>query len=171
MSAITYRTGDATAPHGTDPKIIAHVCNDIGAWGRGFVTALSRRWPEPKAAYLDWHRSGDGFALGAVQSVQVGEGLWVVNMIGQHGIRTAAGLRTATGVRRGDHSAPIRYDALQQCLNTLAKTAVERRASVHLPRIGAGLAGGSWEHIEPLILQALVDRGVAVTVYDLPSAR
>ncbi|MEV6001124.1 Appr-1-p processing protein, partial [Streptomyces griseomycini] len=25
-------------------KVIAHVCNDIGGWGKGFVLAVSRRW-------------------------------------------------------------------------------------------------------------------------------
>ncbi|MBG0831756.1 Appr-1-p processing protein [Planomonospora sp. ID67723] len=170
MTTITYRTGDATTPAGSDLKIIAHVCNDIGAWGRGFVKALSQRWPEPEAAYRAWHHSGDGFTLGAVQIVQVGDDLWVANMIGQHGIRTATGLRTATGVRRGDHSAPIRYDALKQCLDTLADAAAARRASVHMPRIGADLAGGSWDRITPLITASLTDKGITVTVYDPPLA-
>ena len=48
---IHYRVGDATAPVADGPKIIAHICNDIGAWGRGFVLAISRRWPEPEKAY------------------------------------------------------------------------------------------------------------------------
>ncbi|MBG0823331.1 hypothetical protein HS048_21615 [Planomonospora sp. ID91781] len=60
---------------------------------------------------------------------------------------------------------------LQQCLTALAEAAAERRASVHLPRIGAGLAGGSWNDIEPVISRCLADRGIAVTVYDLSSAR
>lgn len=42
-----YLTGDATAPGGTGTRIIAHVCNDIGHWGKGFVLAISKRWPEP----------------------------------------------------------------------------------------------------------------------------
>ncbi|WP_203872144.1 hypothetical protein [Planomonospora parontospora] len=82
------------------------MCNDIGAWECGFVTALSRRWPEPEAACRAWYRSGDGFALGTMQTVQVAGGLRAVDMVAQHGIRTAAGLRTAAGVQRGDRSAP-----------------------------------------------------------------
>lgn len=69
---IEYRTGDATAPVGTGPKIIVHVCNDIGAWGRGFVMAISKRWSEPERRYRAWHR-GEGqqpFALGEVQFVE-----------------------------------------------------------------------------------------------------
>lgn len=48
---IQYITGDATDPTGGGNKIIAHVCNDIGAWGAGFVLAISRRWPQPEAEY------------------------------------------------------------------------------------------------------------------------
>ena len=56
MPEITFVRGDATTPSGKGPKIIAHVCNDIGGWGKGFVLALSRRWPEPERAYRAWHR-------------------------------------------------------------------------------------------------------------------
>jgi O-acetyl-ADP-ribose deacetylase (regulator of RNase III) len=48
----------------------------------------------------------------------------------------------------------------------VAIKAAELDASVHMPRIGCGLAGGDWSRVEPLILRRLVERGVAVTVYD-----
>ena len=48
MGEITYIRGDATAPSAKGIKLIAHVCNDIGGWGKGFVVAVSRRWPEPE---------------------------------------------------------------------------------------------------------------------------
>ena len=35
--------GDATRPQASGPKIIAHICNDLGGWGKGFVVAISRR--------------------------------------------------------------------------------------------------------------------------------
>ncbi|MFE3494555.1 hypothetical protein [Streptomyces sp. NPDC059175] len=44
--------------------------------------------------------------------------------------------------------------------------ALELGASVHMPRIGCGLAGGRWSRVEPLVVERLVARGVAVTVYD-----
>jgi hypothetical protein len=37
-----------------------------------------------------------------------------------------------------------------------------------MPRIGSGQAGGSWWIIEELINDTLVNRGICVTVYDLP---
>jgi O-acetyl-ADP-ribose deacetylase (regulator of RNase III) len=84
--------GDATSPQATGPKIIAHICNDLGGWGKGFVLAISRRWPQPERDYHDWyrHRASNDFGLGQVQLVQVQADIWVANMVGQHGIKHAA---------------------------------------------------------------------------------
>jgi len=71
------------------------------------------------------------------------------------------------GIRSGSDGPPIRYPAVEQCLRTLGDRAIELQASVHMPRIGCGLAGGHWDRIEPLIDAALGQRGVPVTVYDL----
>ena len=42
----------------------------------------------------------------------------------------------------------------------------ELGASVHMPRIGCGLADGEWSKVEPLIEEHLCEAGIAVTVYD-----
>ena len=67
MNNIQYIKGDATQPTGNGNKIIVHVCNDIGGWGKGFVMALSKRWKAPEQEYRNWYVSQDGFELGAVQ--------------------------------------------------------------------------------------------------------
>ncbi|MGW1657159.1 macro domain-containing protein [Streptomyces atratus] len=156
MTVITYVRGDATAPQGKGVKLIAHVCNDLGGWGKGFVLAVSRRWPEPEAAYRRWHRerAGNDFALGATQFVRVSPYIWVANMVGQR------------GMRRGSRGVPVRYEAIDTALASVADRAVELDASVHMPRIGCGLAGGTWSAVEPLIERRLLSRGIAVTVYD-----
>ncbi|WP_435136513.1 macro domain-containing protein [Actinacidiphila sp. bgisy144] len=156
MGEITYVRGDATAPRGKGVKVIAHVCNDIGGWGKGFVVALSRRWPEPEAAYRRWHRdrARNDFGLGALQLVRVDRRTWVANMVGQRGIRT------------GSKGVPVRYEAIDSALAALGGRALELGASVHMPRVGCGLAGGRWERVEPLVTARLVERGVGVTVYD-----
>ncbi len=148
--------GDATSPQAKRPKVIAHICNDLGGWGKGFVLAISKKWPQPERDYRDWHRhrAGNDFALGAVRLVPVQADIWVANMIGQHGMRA------------GSSGPPIRYPAVEQCMCTLGDLAIELGASVHMPRIGCGLAGGRWDRIEPLIDTALCQRGVPVTVYD-----
>ncbi|XVV02176.1 hypothetical protein ACQPW3_33090 [Actinosynnema sp. CA-248983] len=48
----------------------------------------------------------------------------------------------------------------------MAGHAVRLGASVHVPRIGTGLAGGRWDRVEPLVVSELVDQGVAVYVHD-----
>jgi O-acetyl-ADP-ribose deacetylase (regulator of RNase III) len=156
MTNIHFLQGDATSPQAKGNKIIAHVCNDIGGWGRGFVLAISRRWPQPESEYRRWYRdrASNDFGLGAVQLVAVERYIWIANMVGQRGTKT------------GSKGPPIRYDAIAKCLVTLAGLANFHSASVHMPRIGCGLAGGKWDRIEPLVRSALVDRGISVYVYD-----
>ncbi len=156
MSTITYLKGDATCPQAKGVKIICHICNDLGGWGKGFVTAISKRWKEPEQEYRAWHSSKNenDFGLGAVQFVQVEKYIWVANMIGQRGMRT------------GSSGPPIRYEALAQCLEKVAAKAEELGATIHMPRIGCGLAGGEWSRIEPIIEEQVCQKGMPVTVYD-----
>jgi O-acetyl-ADP-ribose deacetylase (regulator of RNase III) len=154
---INYVTGDATQPVGAGNKFIVHICNDIGAWGGGFTGAVSYRWFKPEIAYhhycmLSHHE--EFLELGTTQLVRVERDIWVVNLIGQHGT--------------GNHAAvpPIRYEAVRKGLDRVAALARSRDASVHMPRIGCGLAGGSWDRIEPLIYAELIDKGIQVTVYE-----
>ncbi len=153
---IHYVQGDATQPQGDGPKIVAHVCNDIGRWGKGFVLALSKRWKEPEHAYKEWFREGHNFELGQVQFVPVSADITVANMIAQHRVA----VKGETG------PPPIRYDALEQALAQVAEQSLDRCASVHMPRIGCGVAGGRWEQVEPMVVRQLCERNIAVTVYD-----
>jgi O-acetyl-ADP-ribose deacetylase (regulator of RNase III) len=156
--SIEYKTGDATEPTGVGIKIIVHVCNDIGAWGRGFVLAISKRWSEPERRYRAWHagKEGQPFALGEVQLVQVSESVWVANLVGQRDIRESNG------------APPVRYDAIRTGLQKVALEARRLQASVHMPRIGCGLAGGDWEVVGKIVEEELANTGVPVTVYDFP---
>ena len=152
---IQYVTGDATKPSIEGNKIITHICNDIGGWGKGFVMAISKRWKEPEMQYREWYQSKENFSLGQVQFVKVSNDTWVANIIGQRDTK-----------RDKDGNPPIRYDAVSSGLEKIGSFATEINASVHMPRIGCGLAGGTWENIEPLIRKNLSDRNVQVTVYD-----
>jgi O-acetyl-ADP-ribose deacetylase (regulator of RNase III) len=154
-STITYYQGDATSPNGPGSYVIAHICNDVGGWGKGFVRALSRRWEEPEAAYRAWKKSSKNFELGNVQLVTVSPTLHVANMIAQHGYATKA------------NPVVVEYAALHTCLQKIASK-VDHHTTIVMPRIGCGLAGGTWDLIEPIIRDTLCASGVAVEVYDLP---
>lgn len=169
---ITYIRGDATNPQGSGPRIITHVVNDRGyRWGRGFVVQLAKRWPGAERAYLRWHREGEcaaagmaglegrkqPFALGQIQLVVVGDDIYLANLVGQRDVR-----------RRASDPAPVRYEAIREGLARVRACALDLGASVHLPRIGCGLAGGTWDRVEPIIKEELCAHGVSVTVYDWP---
>jgi O-acetyl-ADP-ribose deacetylase (regulator of RNase III) len=179
---IRYLKGDATRPAGHGPKVIVHCCNDRGAWGSGFVLALSNRWDtsrdrSPEGAYRAWYRAKafpqilcqpgnpqvevEGltrmvpFQLGQAQFVEVEQQLWVCNLIGQHG----------TGMVDGQ--PPIRYEAIQQGLGYVRAFCQAVGAKVACPRFGAGLAGGDWNLIAKLLEQEVVAAGIGVDCYDL----
>jgi O-acetyl-ADP-ribose deacetylase (regulator of RNase III) len=103
MMAIQYLNGDASSPQVKGNKVIAHICNDLGGWGKGFVLAVSRHWQEPELDYRKWHheRADNDFGLGAVRFIQVEPYIWVANMIGQRGMKTSS------------EGPPIRYEAVR----------------------------------------------------------
>lgn len=160
-AGIQYRIGDATRPSADGPKIIVHVCNDVGAWGRGFVLALSKRFKEPERAFKHWAagKMEHPYTLGQVQFVQVEPELWVANLVGQHGIARKNGPSS---------TPPVRYEAIREGLSRVRSEAERLNATLHMPRLGAGLAGGDWNIIEATIDEELCQHGLAVTVYDLP---
>lgn len=177
MGRIIYKVGDATTPcTNVGVNVIAHICNNIGGWGRGFVLALSKKWKQPEMLYKQWWSQraflkGDkAFDLGNIQEVALDvvnfkPKTYVINMIAQDGIYNDS-----------DGNPPIRYEALKQCLDKLyffCREEVKKGAivkNISMPRIGAGLAGGEWSVIEPLIQQYLCDgdNGFDVYIYDLP---
>jgi O-acetyl-ADP-ribose deacetylase (regulator of RNase III) len=155
---IAYVRGNALTPRGDGSRIIAHIVNDQSVlWGgQSFAALLRRKWPMAQDDFREWVlKSRSEFSLGSIRQVSVGEGVTVVSMVAQRGY--------------GPSPTPrIRYSALQSCLSKLATTATDLGASIHMPRIGAGNAGGSWKLIEEMIQASICNVGLAATVYSLP---
>lgn len=105
MKKIIYLKGDATNPKAEGNKIIAHIYNDLGGWGKGFVLAISKQWKKPENEYRKWFQDAENFNLGEIQMVPVEHNLWGCNMIGQH--KTIA---NSKGI------PPIRYEAVENAL-------------------------------------------------------
>lgn len=141
-NALTYRME-------AKPFILVHCVNDIGAWGRGFVVPLAKRWPQARSAYK---REWKHHCLGDVQFVAVEQGVEVANLFGQKGIR---------GKSKG-HGSPIRYGAIRKGLKKVAERAKATGARVQMPRMGCGLAGGEWDIMRKIVENELA--GIDVTV-------
>jgi O-acetyl-ADP-ribose deacetylase (regulator of RNase III) len=156
--AITYVHGDATEPRGEGRRIIAHVVNDRTAnWGgRGFAVALKSAQPQAQTEFQAWAKE-QGLQLGTAQMTDLGDGLYSFSMVAQQGYGPGPETR-------------LRYGALEECLRELGEIAAEMSATVHMPLIGTGQAGGDWATIKELIYAHVSDRGPEVTVYLLPGA-
>ena len=173
MQKIKYIEGDLFALVKTDkdpgPTIIAHCCNDKGAFGAGFVVPLAKNFPSSKDKYLQWHTepgliggpqmncTGE-FGLGETQFVNIDDKIFVANMVAQ----------TLGGVR------PLFYNHLSRCLDAVAKFEkflTDSRlypAKIIAPAFGSGLAGGDWEIVEQLIYDSWIRRDIPVTICYLP---
>jgi len=152
---IKFLLGDATKPQiNSGLRVIAHVCNNRGGWGKGFVRAISNRWDLPENSYRMWYnnRKYNNFGLGSIQNVSVDLNTWVCNMIAQDGYASR------------HKPVAIKYDSLEECLVNLSESLSDLSdASIHMPRIGCGLAGGSWERVEGIINKCI---SAPVFVYD-----
>ncbi|VWB62376.1 macro domain-containing protein [Burkholderia lata] len=139
---ITYEIGDAAVPQ-QNSTLIAHVVNNRGKWGRGFVVSLGRKYSTARDGYLDLFREGQRPSLGMVQFLSVDEErrIYVANMVSQDGIRKNS----------QDATQYVSYSDLKSCLNQVCEFAMANRLSVQMPMIGAGLGGGSWEVISGVI--------------------
>lgn len=151
---IKYIKGNALEPVGEGKKVIIHICNNFGAWGAGFVLAISKKWDLPEREYKSLGKAKQ--KLGNVQFVMVENDIIVANMIAQDGLQ----------MKEFD-LPPVHYTALDVCLQRVYRLAHTMNASVHLPRIGVGLGKGRWNIIEFLLIDNLIKKDVDVVVYDL----
>lgn len=151
--------GDATKPRGKGLKLICQIVNDKAlTWGAGFALAVRKEWPAAQRDFTHWATSQKtDFQLGNVHFSWIKEDLVLASLVAQHGYGPAQKPR-------------IRYLALDRTLEKVAVFAKEKGASIHLPRIGSGQAGGDWGIVREIIDQRLNAAQLKVTIYDLPNA-
>lgn len=158
-SPIHMVRGDALLPRGSGQKILAHIVNDqTPNWGAGFGRALQSKWPLAHREFKESFEVLRGRKLGRTYLSRVTEDILTFQMICQRGYGQSASPR-------------LRYGPLQLCLEQLRKAAAQNNATVHMPKIGTGEAGGAWGLISNLITEELCNKGVSVTVYELPGRR
>lgn len=155
--SIRILRGNALSPRGDGPRLIAHIVNDRSStWGGGFAKQVAIHYTDAQLDFRKWSRDPDHLKLGNTHFFGHPSGIEIASMVAQHGFG-------ASEIPR------IRYQALEACLTMVRERAKVHGATVHMPRIGCGLAGGKWEVISELIEQSLLRHNILVTVYDLPS--
>ena len=152
--------GDALDPRAPGEKIICQLVNDQArTWGGGVARSTARKYPKAQDSFSSWITSiPRATRLGKVHFEQVARSTTIASLVGQQGY--------------GPSSSPrIRYVALAECFEKVLAYALQHSASVHMPRIGEGQSGGSWETVAEIVRTVLVNNGAPVTVYELPPRR
>lgn len=131
--------------------VIVHGCNCFHTMGAGIAKPIKDAFPEAfEADQATPHGARD--KLGTISVAEVTRGaihFHVVNAYTQYHYRG--------GGRKTD------YGAIQSCFEAIA----ERFPGAHIgyPYIGAGLGGGDWEVIKPIIDTALADCDHTLVVF------
>lgn len=152
---IIYKNGDVLQ-NSSVSRIICHVVNNKGGFGKGFAASLAKKYPVVKNKYKEWYGMsllyGDNkFKLGSLKEVVINDNLTIINMLCQDGYASRL------------HPTVIDYLALEMCLEQIKL--VKPKFEIWMPKIGSGLAGGDWNKIEEIIERVLIDR--KVIIYEL----
>ncbi|XDV35684.1 hypothetical protein PO909_005580 [Leuciscus waleckii] len=158
--AIRYVLGDVTRPQ-TDREdaIIVHCVDDSGYWGRGgLFTALELRSDEPRKQY---ELAGD------MKDLELGNVLLfpIDDKQSRLSGRDYLALIVAQQRDKANKLSGIRLTALDEGLKKIYKDAKQKKASVHLPRIGHSTKGFNWYGTERLIRKHLATKGISTSIY------
>ncbi|KAK7144873.1 hypothetical protein R3I94_011076 [Phoxinus phoxinus] len=158
--AICYVLGDVTRPQ-TDREdaIIVHCVDDSGYWGRGgLFTALELRSDEPRKQY---ELAGD------MKDLELGNVLLfpIDDKQSRLSGRDYLALIVAQQRDQANKLSGIRLTALDEGLKKIYRDAKQKKASVHLPRIGHSTKGFNWYGTERLIRKHLATKGISTSIY------
>jgi O-acetyl-ADP-ribose deacetylase (regulator of RNase III) len=157
---VNFVHGDVLKAEGPEPKVICQLVNDQARlWGGGVARSAAKAFPQAQREFSNWIVSvPKSRRLGDVHFAQADKNIYIASLVGQEGF--------------GPSPAPrIRYAALEKCLEKISDFASSKSASVHMPRLGSGESGGSWDTVQEMVQDALIADGIPVTVYDLPPKR
>lgn len=131
------------------PLATAHCCNCQNTMKSGIAPLIARNFPAAWRADQETVR-GDRSKLGSITEAWSDcGGILVFNLYGQYGYWN-----------RKQGKMDLEYSALDSALEKMAASLHSKcrlsdvnpaEVKVFLPKIGAGLAGGDWKVIEPMI--------------------
>jgi hypothetical protein len=120
---------------------------------------MAIKWPLSKRVLQEWKGQPD-FKIGESRLTKLSDDTYVFQILAQHGVRP-----------KFEGDSILSYIGLQRSLEELKGIALNEKASVHMPMIGAGQAKGDWNIITGIIYDELVQNGISVTVYVLPGTK
>lgn len=121
--------------------VIMHGCNCFHTMGAGIAKTIAHTFPEALEAdkKTPW---GEQSKLGTVSTAKI-----------QRDDSEFVVVNAYTQFQYKGRGRKVDYDAVESCFNAVARDFPSAR--IGYPLIGAGLAGGNWSVIEPIIEKAL----------------
>ena len=172
--AIVYKQGNLFE-HLQPKDVIIHVVNDINRFGSGFAKAMAEFSPTVKMSYHDWfddnyHEKYKRDWTASIFPPRLGGVQIIPNIALVPRCVTCFNMMAQSGVIGKDNPHPLDYNALDKCLQ-FVKLYTRSDENIVAPLFGAGLAGGDWNKIAPIVENRLDGRNVAIYVLnetDLP---
>lgn len=126
-------------------------CNCFIRQGAGIAGQL-RAFPEVYQADVDYGKHGDPFKLGDFSVATLNEKSVVFNMYTQFDLNPQ------------EH--PVEYGAIVNAFQNVARYLEDFDEILYVPMLGAGLAGGKWDVIHPIIERASGNLKVVVVEFE-----
>ena len=147
--SLTFKYGDMFE----NPKgYIMHGCNAQGVMGSGVAKIVKDRYFEAFKVYAQQHPH---YILGEVIPKKVTDDLVIVNAITQD--------------QFGTHQVQEDYDAIRQAMkgavHLVSSNHFDVPQELHMPFIGAGLAGGDPDTIVAIMQEELADAPIDATLW------
>lgn len=130
------------------PTVIIHGCNCFHTMGAGIARYLSRKYPAVLRADKTQTEKGDFNKLGTYSIAEINENLVILNCYTQYMYK----------VRPGDK--PVDYEAIALCLKKVRHNF--NGWLIRSPKIGCGLAGGSWPTVRKSFHDLMYDQQVEI---------
>jgi O-acetyl-ADP-ribose deacetylase (regulator of RNase III) len=132
--------------------VIIHGCNCFHTMGAGIALRIKENFPQ---AYFEDLKTkyGDNNKLGTYTFIRInnnGKDLFIINAY--------------TQFHYSWQNKSIRYDALRKCLKKIKTDFSGLRFG--LPKIGCGLAGGSWDIVSKIIEEELNLEDVTIVYFE-----
>lgn len=168
---IIYRTGDVIAG---DEAVIIHGCNAQGEMGSGVAEAVRQRLPFAYDAYREVYLQGIRDAR--IFPLPLGSVIWAIDIHPERRPRIVGNAITQWTYGREPGRRYVNYEAIRDAIREVDRfiqtpiTTLDGRSitgqSVGMPMIGAGLGGGVWAEIAPIIEEE--SKRFQPVVYSLP---
>lgn len=116
-------------------SIVVHGCNAQGVMGSGVAEIVKRDYPAAFDKYRKQYEA-QGLQVGQIIPVIVSPTCYIINAV------------TQEFYGREEDRIYVSYSGLRKCFAAVRDFAESRGIeTINYPRIGAGLAGGSWSRI------------------------